>query len=447
MLKLIPLFALLACAQAQTLYDPQEVSEDISYLQQQQEDYHPGLYRYTAKEEMDEAFTNAKENSGLNDIGLYQRVNYLLAKVGCGHTRARMSDAMRSKFEREQTFMPLSVKFLGDKVYVRESLDERVKPGWEITHINDRPVNEIKGRVSQYLPGDGTIETGKMKYVELLFDAYYQLYIDSTATSYELDLITQDGEERAIQVEGTTIDQVNSIRESFSGDFLSLELNKDYGYMCIRTFSEGALRDNGYDFEQFLAESFKKLKESSTKNLVLDLRGNGGGKDDYGALLVSYLAQEPFGYFDRIEVTRKYPGRSKRVGDQYLMTSHNGLSTWQPKEDRFTGKLYVLTDGFSFSTCADVATVLHHHGWATFLGEETGGGYDGNTSGHTRTITLSNSDIIVNVPMWMYTTANVGHAYKGRGVIPDYLVIPTWDEYNGGLDVVMEKVEELIGKN
>lgn len=446
MLKLLPLFALLACAQAQTQYKPQEVSEDLSYLQQQLEDYHPGLYRYTAKEEMDQAFAEAKENTGLNDIGLYQRVNYVLSKVGCGHTRARMSDAMRSKFEREQTFMPLSVKFLGDKVYVRESLDEQVKPGWEITHVNGKSVDEIKNKISQYLPGDGTIETGKMKYAELLFDAYYQLYIDSTATTYELDLITQAGEERIVQVEGTTIDQVNTIRESFSGDYLSLELKENYGYMRIRTFSEGALRDNGYDFEQFLAENFKQLKESGTKNLVLDLRGNGGGKDDYGALLVSYLAKEPFGYFDRIEVTKKYPGRAKRVGDQYLMTSHNGLSTWQPKEDGFAGKVYVLTDGFSFSTCADVATVLHHHGWATFLGEETGGGYDGNTSGHTRTITLPNSGIIVNVPMWMYTTANVGHAYEGRGVIPDYPVTPIWEQYSNGVDVVLEKVEELIAE-
>ena len=105
----------------------------------------------------------------------------------------------------------------------------------------------------------------------------------------------------------------------------------------------------------------------------------------------------------------------------------------------------MLIDGFSFSTCADVATVLHHHRWATFIGEETGGRYDGNTSGHTRTITLPHSGIIVNIPMWKYTTANIGHDYEGRGVIPDYPVIPTWEAYSQGVDVVLEKAKELIG--
>lgn len=441
-LSLLILF--IACSQAKTQYSPDEVQADIEYLREQLETYHPGRYRYTSKEDMEALFEEAKQSTGLNDMGIYRRVNYLLSKVGCGHTRARMSDNMRNRFEQKQRFMPISVKFLGDRVYVRQSLSDEVKAGWEIVSINDHSMDEIKRQIFKHLPGDGRIETGKARITELLFEAYYQLYIDSTATNYCLELKDAGGNVEKVRVSGVSQEEVNSIRVSFSGDFLSLEHTEDYAYMRIRTFSYQALRDNGYDYEQFLEDSFKEFMKKGTKNLILDLRGNGGGKDDYGALLVSYLARESFGYFDRIEVTRKYPGRSKRVGDQYRVTTHNGLDTWQPKENRFTGDVYVLIDGFSFSTCADVATVLHHHGWATFLGEETGGGYDGNTSGHTRTITLPHSGIIVNIPMWKYTTANIGHDYKGRGVIPDFPVIPTWGAYSEGIDVVLEKAKELI---
>ena len=48
----------------------------------------------------------------------------------------------------------------------------------------------------------------------------------------------------------------------------------------------------------------------------------------------------------------------------------------------------MLIDGWTFSTAADVATVAHHKHLATFIGEERGGGYDGNTSGSTHRLGL-----------------------------------------------------------
>ena len=106
-----------------------------------------------------------------------------------------------------------------------------------------------------------------------------------------------------------------------------------------------------------------------------------------------------------------------------------------------------MTDGWSFSTCADVATVLHFHKWATFIGEETGGGYDGNTSGNSKSLTLSNSNIRVNLPMWNYTTVNLGHEFTHRGVIPDYPVHQTQFEFVKDIDMVMKRAVELINKN
>ncbi|MEQ9414462.1 MAG: S41 family peptidase, partial [Cyclobacteriaceae bacterium] len=106
--------------------------------------------------------------------------------------------------------------------------------------------------------------------------------------------------------------------------------------------------------------------------------------------------------------------------------------------------VYVLIDGFSFSTCADVATVLHHHQLATFIGEETGGGYDGNTSGNSKSLVLPNSGIRINLPMWKYTTANIGHPYYGRGVIPDFPVEQTRQELIENKDPVMKKALRLL---
>lgn len=246
---------------------------------------------------------------------------------------------------------------------------------------------------------------------------------------------------RILNMELETISRIqNSIAE------LKLDHFADHSYMRISTFGQQALSNNGLNYERFLKKSFKEIRSKGSENLVLDLRGNGGGRDNFGALLVSYLLPQAFGYFDNIQVTQDYSGYGEVVqrGEKYFMTSHQGLSKWQPQEDVYKGNLYILIDGGSFSTCADVATVLHHSGRGIFLGTETGGGYDGNTSGNTRTISLPNSEITVYVPMWMYTTANVGHEFQGRGVIPDYIITRTWEQFSNEEDVVMGKALELI---
>ena len=36
--------------------------------------------------------------------------------------------------------------------------------------------------------------------------------------------------------------------------------------------------------------------------VTIDLRGNGGGRGDYGSLLYSYLTDKPFRYYDSLQV-------------------------------------------------------------------------------------------------------------------------------------------------
>ena len=51
--------------------------------------------------------------------------------------------------------------------------------------------------------------------------------------------------------------------------------------------------------------------------------------------------------------------------------------------------------GGSFSTTCEFLSTLHHHHRATFIGEETGGGYYGNTSGMSLPLVLPNSKIVM----------------------------------------------------
>lgn len=424
--------------------------EDVNQLQAAFEKYHAGLDRYTPKDSLQMYFNRVR--SRLNDMDqadFFGEVTHLLNKVRCGHTRASMPSTTNNSFKRSQKFMPISVRLLDKKLVIDSVLfySNRLRKGDEIKAINGKSVREVLNLIFDHHSSDGFINSNKYRLTEQYFNYYYQLYVEKGASRYNLEIIDAKGQTREVTIDGRNFDQLTGLRSPpLERAVLTLEHHEEYSYMKIGTFVGYYLRQADLNYESFLAMSFKELKERGVKNLILDLRGNGGGDDNYGAMLVSYFADKPFRYFDRIEVTDAYSGYGnieKRNG-KTLMTSHKGLTTWDPEEDRFTGNVFVLIDGWSFSTCADVATVLHYHNWAKFIGEETAGGYDGNTSGNSRTLTLANSGIRINLPMWKYTTANPGHKYYGRGVTPDYPIQQTKNDFLKSRDVVLDKALSLI---
>lgn len=438
---------------AQNLNETQAL-EDIAVLQTNLKRFHAGLNRFTPADSLDYYFELVKSRMGDEQqvADFYKEITFLLNKVRCGHTRSSMPAMANDGFKNTHLFLPLSVVYLGDKLYIDDFLTNEgaLKKGEEILTINGLSVKEINRRIFDHHSSDGLINSSKYRLTERYFRYYYQLYVSPDADRYALTIRDLDGQLRRATISGESWDQLKALaRPDPESAVLNLKHRSDYSYMKIGTFVSYYLNNAGLNYDEFLENSFSELKEKRVSNLILDLRGNGGGDDNYGARLVSYFADEAFRYFERIEVTDDYTGYgsvSQNAG-RNLMTSHKGLSVWRPQANRFEGRVYVLTDGWSFSTCADVATVLHHHKWATFLGEETGGGYDGNTSGNSKTLTLPHSAISINLPMWMYTTANLGHAFYGRGVIPDYPIIPSVQEFVAGRDVVLEKAERLIRRN
>ena len=80
---------------------------------------------------------------------------------------------------------------------------------------------------------------------------------------------------------------------------------------------------------------------------------------------------------------------------------------------------------------------------ATFIGEETGGGYYGNNSGMQTIVTLPNSKMRVRVPMYEYWNAVPGYDGKRRGTVPDHLTPSTVANLLHGVDAQLELALKL----
>jgi hypothetical protein len=72
-----------------------------------------------------------------------------------------------------------------------------------------------------------------------------------------------------------------------------------------------------------------------------------------------------------------------------------------------------------------------------FIGEETGGGYYGNTSGQTTKVELPNSKINITIPKLKFVNAVKTSKYRDRGTIPNYTILPTIH------DVILHKDVQL----
>ncbi len=441
------LYSMLSFVYGQRLSE-QQVLEDINELQTQLEKFHSGYTRYAYKEQLDDLFERIEnESNEASVIDLYRKVTLITSKIRCGHTRASLPESPRQEFGKSNVFLPFTVRILNDKLYVFRSLDPSLQPGNEIISINNLPISEILTSIFEHHSSDGFIQSGKTRLTELYFDYYFQLYLANNSDSYKIRVANL---ETTITVPGKNWDEVNAIRNPFpSNATLELKHLANHSYMRIGSFGASSLRSNGFNYKNFLATSFRELKERNVENLILDLRGNGGGRDEFGALLVSYFLNEPFGYFEKIEVTDDYDGYGtvNKKGKINLMTSHSGLSEQNIQENNFQGKLFLLTDGWTFSTAADVVSVIDNASRALIVGEETGGGRFGNTSGVSKSVVLPNSGIRINLPMWKYTTALAEKVDDGRGVIPDIQIVPTIQQELNGEDIPLNYCLEVIQDN
>jgi len=118
------------------------------------------------------------------------------------------------------------------------------------------------------------------------------------------------------------------------------------------------------------------------------------------------------------------------------------LSEQQPKSDHFQGKLYVLINGASGSQAAVAASLLKGNGRAVFIGEESGGTMEGITARYGAGLVLPNTKIRVH--FGLLKTSNAVAYTKGRGVEPDYPVIPKIDDVLKGVDTELNFTLGLI---
>jgi hypothetical protein len=393
-----------------------------------------------------------------------------IAEIRDGHARLEL-DSVTSAALADAPVFPLRVTLEAERLIVLSNDspgDTAIRPGMQLVRINGRPVADLLTMLLPKVSRDGFIETGRRARLAREFARLFWLYVEQPDS---FTLTARDAAGRSItstlpgileRNRATTVNPVNArLVENIA------RLDGPPGTIALQFFDEGALARlrirsfGGQGFPATLDSAFGAIRERKSRSLVLDLRGNGGGVDEYGALLVSYLVEQPFRYFDRIRLTTVAPsfatwlprtfdevrgGTQRQPDGSFHVTAalHTGVTEQQPAADPFQGKLVVLIDGGSFSTTADVAAQLRSRKRAQFVGEETAGTYEGNTSGLNALIVLPNSRLRLKVMMYGYWNAVEPPAAPGRGILPDHVMPRRVSDVLKGADPALEQAMTIV---
>ena len=485
-------YALTSCSATGSLgytperkYSPAQLKEDVQVMEQTLKKNHPSLYWYTPKEEVDASFQRAyaRLTDSLNEIQFRTIIAETIFPIRCGHTSVRFSrnyyrytDGLRMK-----TF-PLIAKVIDDSsLVVTTNINRRdsfIRTGTILRSINGIDARTVIDTLLPLVSIDGNAKNFSYQNISNNFSSYYNMRF-GVQEKYTVAFLNDKGIEQqriidlydpakdtlrrrpaslptpAPQQQQQTREPELSKRQRRLQRIRNFTIDSTgiYATLRISSFSNGLSK-------RFLKKSFQTLRKNNIQHLILDVRNNGGGLIKSSLYLTRLICKEPFTFIDSIysvtrtinsdaNVTRRifynlglFFLNRKKNDSLYVFRYFHGKQ-YQPLPQHFTGKVYLVTGGYSFSATTLFASVVKGRENVTIIGEETGGGYYGNNGVFIPEMILPNSKLRVRLPLYRIVN-NRNYPKNGHGVMPDVEVKASAESIRKNLDPKMDKTIQLI---
>lgn len=434
---------------------------------------HPNPFRSISAKEFDKKVAEIRKN--LEENPSYG--NFLLSNpiplIHDAHSSLSTDSTIFEDFTKEATFFPVNTIVYDGKVFVNQH-NPTIPAGSIITEVNDIESKVYLDRIN--VTTDGQIVADDAKdfsfYVSLMnpnAEEYKIIYKDSlnAADKNEVTMKSVNYARNYYNVQKAIL-PVDII--SYSYGIYGRKVNEDTYLLTIKTFAFS--EEFAY---QKLSSFFEKLNAEGVKNLIIDVRGNGGGFLSNIPLFYSFISKEKvfknsYRYATKvIDINvrenlidasgRQYSDmdiknmnnfmfqrydKSEVPGDEYYYGNNRLDESYVENYPRdryyFEGNTMLLIDNNTVSAAAYFASLFKENKRGVVIGQETRTCSNFTTASWFINYKLPNTQTVVDLPRSEVFFNNLISTREGcRGVMPDYSV----DEYSFYKSLINEEDPEL----
>lgn len=360
------------------LLSPEQAKFDIGALFYTISEVHPNMYSVAGQISLLSAINRASESitDSISVEELYKIAAPIVAMIGDGHTN--LFFPANSVFKRDTKRLPVWMHVESDRtITVDRSLDSIMPCGAKVLKINGKATDQIIDELMQYVSG----ETEHFR-LSRLDDLRPLLHVSMPADSYEIEYVAPGSTEtRSYTFPALTPPEYMSRvpapkNDNNSGEPYTFRIDESeqVGIMDFRSF------ENQDKMKTFADSMFTTLRKRGIRDLIIDIRENGGGASTVGDILLQYFTPKPFIQMEKALIritptTRRLMWYGDMTpGIYYHVTPEDKFHKPLSREEGFyDGKVWLLTSNKTFSSAGSFAWAAQVFGASTLVGETTGG--------------------------------------------------------------------------
>lgn len=474
-------------------FSQKNMHKDLEVFKEIRQRANSGLYKYRTKEQIDSIYNWAEKEIELSStyLDFYNIICQLTDFEGSLHNDTDLPKKYLDNLKKEKSgYFPFPIKWIEGKWRINFENGE-IPLGAEIISINNIPILEIIEKLHKYYTTDGQNITGKKIGLRTHFSKYYRFNYGQQENFQVVLKRNQSKSEEKIDLKSVSYSEYyKNFNNRYSRPFDQIyyahldenqkykyeELNSSTGVLTIYTFSMGNETSKEHkNYVSFLDSIFSKIKHKNLKNLIVDVRQNGGGTDPNDVITYSYLTSRKFQEskqawisFNKIPLLKHFDisvpsflrpfvvGKFNRQfqsrfpiekdGKYFIGKKENEMKIREPNNNAFTGDIYLLISPAVASAGSLFAAMLAGNEDTTVIGEETMGGYYGH-NGHTSFgYVLPRSKIVTD-----FSIDNIDqdvpkkeNQFQNRGIIPDIEIFQSFKDFLDNKDTQMIFTLELI---
>lgn len=413
-----------------------EAVEDIKQLFSTLQRVHPDLlakvsfkdYLKLRQQTLNGVVDKLNEDSEISINDLTYLLCHTVAFFRDGHTSIRWFGKMPGK---NSTYPSFVLGFDNGRFIITSSANKGSE-GLEIDSVNGEPILEflrpILGRISgETLAFKANMFTAK----QALWYSFSDLC--GGANSLALTLRDTEGKESNHNVKVVSLDEFERLIQDVpasrhellrrKGAHVSFFDSENVAYFVYPSFIYNKNEKKKID------GIFEEIRAKGSKELIIDIRGNGGGNSRIGDYIFNHLYDRKFRQFSNMRV--KLSAEILSSKDENLVgaipddiDAEGLIITWQFEESvypeprsPFEGRVFLLVDNGTFSSATAFTALIRDYGVGTILGYETGG--VPTCFGDQYPFVLKNSGISCHVSWKQFFNPKPRPGDDEHGIIPD----------------------------